>query len=253
MISPKNNILVKIESRVKEKVENTDLDLTLMTYDPLKDATDNGICVAVPKRLEHITISARSGGLPKPSNFDPKTQIYLDEIIPQVCVGDKVYFNYKVAGFSENLVEELDDGFIMKCRYDQIYASVRKDYRTIYGYNDDGDRIPMDRAEYTTINPIGSYVLIEPLMETEDEIMHPIPGKPKEEWLYTKPAVGVKHLTGTVRHLGTGFISDHGFEELRLDDVVFLRKNTDKEILIEGTKYYPVRFKDILFKYEKAS
>ena len=226
-------MLIKVPNLINEKVQNTTLDLELhIGYmddeerDPYKHAVDHGEVISVPEVLSpDYQVSGRSQGFPR-ETLDKKHFIMMNEIALEVKVGDIVYFNYQVTSYGTNIVEDNGDHLILRCPYDKIYCAKRRD----------------------KLIPIGSYTLIEPVMECLDDILHPVPGQPKEKWIQIKPTPGKKYLTGTVREVGTPFVSD-GEIDLEKGDVVLFRKNADKEIYIDGELFFPIRQKDIELRY----
>lgn len=245
MIAPVDHLIVKTKLSEKNQVQFKNLTLDLQSFDHLKNAVTHGEVVAIPRKLSDVAFTGRSEGLPRysdPRDIPRDSAIRMNHIVPMVEVGDIAHFNYKVCQ-EENLIDFDGECFYYKCLYNLVYAVVR--YGTSKGkyFNMDSQMV------FTTqIIPVGSYVLLKPVMETEDEIRHPVPGLPKKKWLWIKPQPGKKYLTATVEHMGIPLTSDPDFD-LGLGDVVFLRKFADKEIEIDGTTYYPVRMKDIEFKY----
>ena len=224
MEGTKDFVLVKIKTLVKEKVEDTTLDLQLESLDELKDATDCGEVVAVPQMLTDLTIAGRAQGFP-PEAIGQKHLIRMNEITPKVKVGDKIYFNFQVTGYEENTVTQTEDGIICRCRYDKIYCVVRSG----------------------KVIPIGSHALVTPIMESENDILHPVPGLPREKWILKKPEPGRVYLTGKIIAVDDAFTSD-GDMDLQDGDTVFFRKNADKELFIEGNSVFPIRQKDLIYK-----
>jgi len=93
-----------------------------------------------------------------PELYSPTGGIYdyklMSDIEPEVQIGDKIYFKWRVTFNHKNLLAQSMEGtptWIFKVPYDHIYCAVR-----------DGKIIM-----------VGSHVLIDPVMETWDSILRP--------------------------------------------------------------------------------
>jgi hypothetical protein len=98
---------------------------------------------------------------------------------------------------------------------------------------------------------IGSWCLIEPDMETWDDIVHPtyynildpITGKkklrPKSEWLQLKARPEKQYLKGYLKHVGRPLKGET--LELSQGDYIVYTPGADFEIEVEGRKYFVIR------------
>jgi co-chaperonin GroES (HSP10) len=111
------------------------------------------------------------------------------------------------------------------------------------------------------IIPIGGYVLIEPDLESWDDILKPVRStikdkdgnfilKPKDQWLQTKVRPDRKYLTGFVRHIGAPLKGD--VNELEIGQKIYYRKHADWVQNIEGKEYYAIRQRHIVGKDENG-
>lgn len=128
---------------------------------------------------------------------------YMSDIIPEVQNGDKIYFKWRVMSGKNNMVAQSRNEpkeYIFKVPYDQIYCIVR-----------DGKIIP-----------VGGHVLIDPEVETFDEILVPTffphtgpDGKPvvrpKDQWLQKKAFPENKERIGSIMHVGKPMIGDMSY------------------------------------------
>lgn len=119
---------------------------------------------------------------------------FQNDIIPEVQVGDRIYFPWTVTHDKRNLIAKSPDNksFIFRVSYDLVYAVAR------------GEQII----------PIGGNVLIDPIWESFESILKPTyyPFKdahgqpmqrPKSEWIQVKTAPRTIDREGIVRHVGT--------------------------------------------------
>lgn len=107
---------------------------------------------------------------------------------------------------------------------------------------------------------IGSWCLVEPDMETWEDIAIPTPEtlngkpvvdkngkvimKPKEQWLVAKSAPGKIYLRGWVRHIGKPLRGDR--QEIQRGAYVFFRPKTDTVLKVEGVDYFRMIQRNIL-------
>ena len=140
-------------------------------------------------------------------------------------------------------------------KWSQLPA-VKKSLMTVYG--PDG---PHKEYRYFVgedmyrkeIDMIGSYVFVEPDMETWDDISIPVPirnkdgkvmthpdgrvmMKPKDQWIVTKVMPETRYLRGWVKHVGKPLIGDS--LELEPGMYVHFRRMADTYIRFEGENLY---------------
>jgi hypothetical protein len=101
---------------------------------------------------------------------------------------------------------------------------------------------------------IGSYVFVEPDMESWEDISIPTPEtvngiplmekgrpvmKPKDQWVVVKSTPGKKYLAGWVRHIGSPLKGDRC--DIREGAYVYFRPLLDTVIEFEGFHFYKMR------------
>jgi co-chaperonin GroES (HSP10) len=104
---------------------------------------------------------------------------------------------------------------------------------------------------------IGSHVLIDPIMESWDEILHPtyydikdkfgakIP-RPKSEWLQIKTAPAKKDRQGIIKHIGSPLRGEKC--HLAQGDKILFKPNMRNLIKIEDKNYFVMRQDQIVCK-----
>lgn len=209
------------------------------SFDPQRHVRTYGEVVSVPKHLDRFPISQKHKGLPAYHDSPAFSFKYLSDIAQEIKVGDRIYFHFNTIRPDNLIKTEVEDSkkvYYFKVKYDQILCTVR-----------DG-----------VIIPIGSYTLIEPDMETWEDISVPtysnIKGKdgkpmlkPKEQWLVKKVAPGAKYLLGFVRHVGTPL---KGTEcDVQAGDRIIYRRMADWRNIVEGKEYYAILHRHIVGKF----
>jgi hypothetical protein len=209
------------------------------SWDPKIHVRTYGEVVSVPPHLSHVFISQKHRGLPSYESFSPFEYKYISDISPDIQVGDRIYFHFNTL-VDKNLIKyQFENGkkvYYFKVRYDQVICAVR-----------DGQIIPTS-----------SYTLIEPDMETWEDIQIPTYSnlvgpdgkkklKPKDQWLVTKAAPESKYLLGYVRHIGNplkGTTCD-----LVTGDRIIYRRQANWTNKIEGKDYFAILQKHIIGKF----
>lgn len=156
---------------------------------------------------------------------------------------DKVYFDPRMTE-DFNLLGSFKGNFLYKCHIDSIICVVRKG----------------------RIIPQGKWCLVEPDMESWDDILIPIPVvgadgkamvddqgnpvmKPKEQWLATKAQPKARALRGFIRYPRQPKLNDG-------DRIVYAKmaSDTDGEWLmkIEDKEYYVIEQQDVIAKLEDS-
>lgn len=169
---------------------------------------------------------------------------FTSDIADEVKIDDKIYFKSRTLNNKNNLMGVLKDPvtgktalLLYRVAYENIYCAVR-----------DGKIIP-----------IGSWTLIEPVMEDwtdqyvktfypyKDEHGDPIE-RPKKEWIIKKVAPEHDNMRGTVAHIGTPLKGDEC--DFATGDIVVFRplKKSARLIEIEGKKYFLMRQSQLLCK-----
>jgi len=212
------------------------------TYDPKKHTNCKGEVVSVPKHLSDMPISQKHLGIPSYNDRSPFGYKTISDISMEIGVGDTIYFHFNTI-IDKNLikVEGLPPNrtWYFKVRYDQVICSVR-----------DGK-----------ITPNSSYILVDPDMETWDDILIPtrsnIMGKdgkpmlrPKDQWIQAKTAPQKKFLLGFVRHVGTPWKGDTC--DVVPGDRIIYRRHSDWTNKIEGHDYFAILHKHLVGKFENG-
>lgn len=154
----------------------------------------------------------------------------MSDIVQDLAIDDLIYFKWRVIYSLKNRIAEevgkdKKKSWIYKVPYDHIFCKVKDDKITM----------------------VGSFVLIDPIFETWDEILRPtytqfkdkhgnwIP-KPKSEWLQVKVAPSKLDKTGIVAHVGAPLRGETC--ELKPGQKVLFRPNLKNLVTIEGRKYF---------------
>lgn len=252
MIAGDNFIIFRTDKLFEDKVKIKGRELYFdPSFEPWLHVRTYGEVIQIPLRLGSIPIMQEAVGVPHYVDQSPYRYKFLSDIPREVQPGDRIYFHFNtIIKMKQNLLYEKKDKlgtpieWWFKVRYDQVLCAVRAGQ----------------------IIPIGSYVLVEPDMESLDEILIPIAVtgadgkplkdeggraimKPKEQWLQVKEKPSAKYMRGWVRHIGTPLDGDP--EPLyKPGQLIYFRPNADWTNVIEGTKYYTIRQKHIVGRVE---
>jgi len=129
----------------------------------------------------------------------------------RVKQGDKVYFHHFGCN-TENKVL-INDKPYYKMSYESLYCKVNG-----------------------TVEMLNDYNLIEPILESEEDIR-------TKSGIWLKGEAQAKMLCGTARFL-TKEMKSQGIKD---GDVVYFERNADCELLVEGKSYYRVKNRSFLF------
>lgn len=224
-------------------------------FTPEKRARTYGTVIQLPVAMGSIPISQISKGYPgygpirMADQFDaaPGAALYsksmnsnfkfMSDISPDVRVGDKIYFKWRVLNNPNNLIAvskgEGAKSFIYRVSYDQIFCVVRPE----------------------GIWMIGGHILIDPLMETwQDEYMKtyydlkdafgmPIE-KPKDQWIKVKITPQHVDRRGVVAAIGTPLKGTS--LSVSIGESIMYKPRIKNLIEIEGKKYIVLRQDQIL-------
>lgn len=149
-----------------------------------------------------------------PSTFEGYETITIADVANKtnINLGDIVYFDYNVAE-PENFLGKNHLGHDMyRVQVDMIYVAVKNG----------------------VIEMQGGWVLVEPEMETWEEIQTPA-------GIYKKPRPEVKYLLGRVRHMQPR-------ADLEIGDRIVYIPNADAPMKVEGVDYYCMNANEILCK-----
>lgn len=210
-------------------------------FQPEKNVRIYGEVTGVPLQLSRIPLLQNDRGQPAYVEYHeslPYSNKYINDIVPEVQVGDRIYFHFntiKQGNFVDIEGVHPNRTWFIKVRYDAVLCLVREG----------------------VITPVGSYVLVDPDMETWEEIQIPTYSsmkdkegnpilKPKEQWIFTKAAPEARFLQGFVRHVGPPLKGDK--RELELGQKIWFRKWADWTNHIEGHDYFAIRQRHIIGK-----
>lgn len=212
------------------------------SFEPAKHVRIYGEVVSVPVRLGRTPIAQERVGAPGYYEQSPFRYKFLSDIEPEVQVGDRIYYHFNTI-HTKNMVRE--DGvhpnrtWFYKVQYDQVMCAVRN-----------GEIIC-----------IGGYCLVDPDMETWEDISIPVPevgtdgkpllntlgeviNKPKDQWLVRKAMPGNKYLVGFVRHVGSPLKGDK--REVEVGDRILYQRYADWTVNIEGKDYFVIKQRHIM-------
>lgn len=277
-------VLFKIDrirdSKLGKGYDGKDIVLNERYYDEgsFEDYTyrNFGEVVSVPEKLigywgengKKIIISEKDTGKPLPTWYHERSDessrrrvanyIYLDAIVDEVEVGDRIYFTEDTLS-NQNLkrmyVDE-DGEEIYAVMYQHILCAVKHKPILIDGVKAKGKvrQVPNgvvvdedDRQFKQHMTMIGSWTLVKP--KIDDDIYLPTRNadgtlKPKSLWIQTSPEEKEVYHYGTVAHVGKTLKGQE--KEVSVGDDVIYRKYSDYEVEIEGEKYYAMWQKDIV-------
>ncbi len=194
--------------------------------DAVFDVVDTGMPQQrkfIPSELIQAMVNQGYTKLPVywPSTFDEFEEIRMTDIGAKMDIknGDKAYFDYQVSD-KENHLGKHNGADMFKVNVDQIYCAVRK------------ERSKIDRRIKTVIIMQGGWVLVNPDVESWDEIK-------TATGLRRKPKPEAKALLGYISHVRAGI-------DLKAGDHIVYVRNADYVVQIEGRMYYVMREEDIL-------
>ena len=208
--TPKNNILIKAEKVYSDQISYKSLKLYVdPLYDPTNHSTTFGEVVGVPDGMSQ-------------SHHIHKF------IIPEVKVGDRVYFHYNamiVASEEKYKLKDNDGNDVYSIPYEFIFCSVRS------------EKIIM----------IGGRVLCETIECGEDIGLGvgTIKGKVSKGGIVTEINTSHNLNKATIAHIGTPMKNEPDLG-VKAGDVIWYEKNADMEYKIEGKSYLCMRQEDLM-------
>lgn len=256
-------VLFGVRDYYKDKVTMNNDELTLdPSFDPARHVTISGEVAQVPLRLSNkpiMIIKERLGfpgygpirGAPKDYMSNNLDSIYssktpgvyrMHDIAMEVQPGDKIYFHYNTLLREDNFVADNLMGMnhidfdLWKVRYDQIFCALRPRKKKKQGHE---------------IIMIGSWCLVEPDVESWDDIVYPTyydiidphtkkkKLRPKSEWIQVKKVPENQYLRGHLKHVGTPLTGTKC--DLKQGDYIVYTPNADFEIQVEGKTYFAIR------------
>lgn len=264
-------------------------------FNPERHIRTYGIVVSVPERCFRTPLVSDVLSLPNYHDRPVLSYKSARDIEMDIKIGDKVYFHHNTllpnTGFHSfsgtNFLftkDEMVDGKLkpfhyFKVMYELVYVSIR--YEPMNGvteefnwHNEDKikeivlpegtryiytDTQGQDHIYKKSLVPIGSWVLVQPDMESWEDISIPTPEvingkkllnkdgsirmKPKEQWIVIKKAPEEKYLQGWVIHSGSPLKGDQEFLEEGM--YVYFQKFMNTKIKVEGKDYFRMRQRHI--------
>lgn len=257
-------VIVKLPELLKEESKFKGIDgkplIIDAAFNPERHVRNYGEIVSVPNKLSaHKPFILDPVGPPMYMEEAPMHVIGLDKIPIVLKPGDKAYFHHNMVLWAlegQNMVKEErhKDGtrtYWISIQYDQVFCGVR-----------DGKIIAN-----------ATWVLIEPDMESWDDIYHPVPELdkdgnpkikwtkkwddkkqlmedvpepvllPKEKWIQMKVAPEHKAVRGFVKHIGEPIDGDTC--DINVGDHIIYRTHGDFKVEIEGKEYFLIRQRHI--------
>lgn len=164
----------------------------------------------------------------------------MSDIIPEVEVGDTIWFSMYGINSQANLLDEYDrDGkriFVIKIEYDIIYC--------------------VEKPEGPKM--IGGWCFLDPMYENWEKILrptftdlkdpdgNPIP-KPKDQWMMFAKTPPMRKFIAKLKHFGTPMRGDEF--EFEKDDEVFIKPRKQQIMYkYKGTEYILLHMWDLLAK-----
>lgn len=183
------------------------------------------------------------------------------DIEPEVEVGDRIYFKARTLNNPLNFIGKLkaEDGknkLIYKVPYENIFCAVRTNVQV--------DAVPdgpfMVGRMNTSVIPIGTWTIVEPIFEDWDSILKPTyyPYKdkfdmpierPKSEWIQKKVAPEHDNMRGIIKYIGSPYKGD--VCDMKAGDRIVFRPKACHFEVIEGEKLIVMRQEHILAKLEE--
>ena len=199
---------------------------------------------ACPMEFSDMTIDLIDPGFPTPKKYISGE--YIDH---KIALGYKDYTregNYCCAGFDDyERISSAD--WAKNCdirRFDRIYFDPKvTEPQNMLGKHNGGElyKIRVDEiicvVRHGQIIAQGEWLLVEPDMETWDEITMP-------SGIIRKPNPEARELRGIVRHFT-------GRNDIKVGDVVIHEMGANWSIEVEGKKYYALQNIDVVAKVEK--
>lgn len=139
--------------------------------------------------------------------------------------GDKVYFTETVTEPENFLGFWGDKKALYRCRADNVICVVRSHDEV--SHSEQGDETNI----ITDIIMQGTWVLVEPVYETWDEITTP-------SGIIMQPKPGIKYLLGTIKHIND--------EHNKVGDKIFYIPDSNWGVTVEDYEYFGIRKNEIL-------
>jgi len=187
--------------------------------------------VSGDKIQEQVNVGDRTWGRHNyhPGTFDGYEVITMADYAKGMDVreGDKIYFMETVTEPENFLGFSNDAKALYRCRADNVICVVRYSGGIVITENDE------QKARKTEIVMQGTWVLIEPMYETWEEITTP-------SGIIMQPKPNIKYLLGTIKHIGN--------DEYKAGDKIFYIPDSNWGVTVEDYEYFGIRKKEILAK-----
>lgn len=259
---PQNAVLVELEKISDDEYQMASgVKLFINTsYRPEYHQRIYGKCVAVPRTL------TRDGGMIKYEEGDYR---YLDSIVPEVMIGDTVYFNY-ISVDKRNLLEyegrsyyKIDYSAILcvvrsqpegfEVDVDEVMAYCKSSEQAFDGVLENilnGSLIMPSHKKMpvsTNIIPIGGNIICEEYYgkdaESVDVDGRKVFGEVSQSGIITKIIKKASQKHAVVKVVGTPLRGDN--MEIALGDVIMFPNKFGFKNNIEGTDYLLLKYWDI--------
>jgi hypothetical protein len=213
------------------------------SWNPQENAKVCAEVHSVPYSFSTAPIDFVRYGSPDCYDFPMMDKLTAEDCFRDIQVGDTIYHHYNVMASPMNFIKK-EVEYINDVATNVLYFRVSP-----------GDIICTVREGKIIMN--NSYVLVNPDMETWDEILIPtytdmvgldgkrIP-KPKEQWLQTKVAPEKKYLYGFIENIGVGDKFYDLGDEVKKGDRILYKRNADWTVKIEGKDYFVIKQKNLL-------
>lgn len=233
----KNSVLVELEKLSDNEFQlASGVKLFMDTsYKPEDHQRIYGTCVAIPELLT-------KGDQIKYEEGDYR---YVDSIVPEVMVGDKVYFTY-ISVNKSNLIEYEGKSYC-NIPYSSILCVVRHGQYPEYGTTSDGQRIALSMATTQQIIPIGGNIMCEEYYGKDAEYTEvdgkKIYGEVSKSGLITNIIKKPSQKEAKVKIVGSPLKEDN--LEVAPGDIVMFPNKFGFKNNIEGTDYLFIKYWDI--------
>jgi co-chaperonin GroES (HSP10) len=198
MKTPRNSVLINIEKRIEDSVELAGQKVHL--YDGEDPFTDGSYNPEERKRIWGIVVAT-----------PVELSAHLSNIVPEIKVGDKVYFHYLLNDPMNMVVVE--GKRCLNIPYDKVFCAVREG----------------------KIIPVAGWMFIS---KVEQEV--------KALEFSTKKEV--KNV-GIVSYLPAPYIGEE--EDLEISDKIAFENNLEFENEVEGKKFYLIKREYIICKLQE--
>lgn len=250
--SGSNAVIVEIKNGLfNDSVPLNKSNIVIDTsFEPNKFLKTSGTVIKLPISLSNFPISARHNGFPaygaarnklglpiNPTLYSKKMSSifsFMSQIQQDVQINDTIFFSWMALSNKFNVLHHNrnDNSFTCRIPYDLIYAASRNN----------------------SIIPIGSYVLIKPILELWDDLYIKTFSKikdlngnyiplPKDKWIITKSSPSHKQQQGVVAHIGNNLINTKS--PIKPNDKVLFKPSFKNYTNINESNLFCIKTNDI--------